>query len=74
MSTFNYDHELTFTTVFDSAVITNSEIQDKSQDFIDKVSQEFDKIMVILNIYTGVSVMSSFVEWETRRYKITVRK
>lgn len=74
MSTFNYDHELTFTTVFDSTVITNSEIQDKSTDFIDRVNQEFDKIMVILNIYPGVSVMSSFVEWETRRYKITVHK
>jgi hypothetical protein len=74
MSTFDYDHELTFTTVFDSAVITNSEIKDKSQDFIDKVNQEFNKIMVILNIYNGVNVMSSFVEWDIRRYKITVRK
>jgi hypothetical protein len=74
MSTFQFDHELTLTTVFDSSVITNSEIPDKDADFIAKVQAEFDKIMVILNLYAGVTVMSSFVEHNNRRYKITVYK
>jgi len=74
MSTFDYDHELTFNVVFDATVITNSEIQDKTQPFIDRVHEEFNKIMSILNIYPGVNVMSSFVEWETRRYKVTLHK
>jgi hypothetical protein len=74
MSTFDFDHELNFTTVFDSSVITNSEIQDKDADFISKAQAEFDKIMAILNLYAGVTVMSSFVEHNGRRYKITVRK
>jgi hypothetical protein len=74
MSTFNFDHELIFTTVFDSSVITNSEVQDKDAEFISKVQTEFDKIMGILNLYPGVTVMSSFVEHNGRHYKITVRK
>ena len=74
MSTFNFDHELIFNTVFDSAVITNSEIQDKDSGFIQRVQEEFDKINMILSLYPGVTVMSSFVEYSTRRYKITVHK
>ena len=74
MSTFDYSHELVFNTVFDSDVITKSEIQDKGNDFINKVHDEFNKIMTILNLYNGVKTMSCFVEWETKRYKVTVNK
>lgn len=74
MSTFDFNHELVFGPTFDSSVITNSEIQDKDSAFIDLVQAEFDKINNILSLYPGVTVMSSFVEYNTRRYKITVRK
>ena len=74
MSTFQSDHELIFQTVFDKTVITSSEIQDKDQAFIDLVHEEFNKIMTILNLYPGVTVMSSFVEHNSNRYKITVKK
>lgn len=74
MSTFDFDHELIFNAVFESSVITNSEIQDKDADFIQRVQEEFNKIDMILSLYPGVTVMSSFVEYNSRRYKITVHK
>ena len=74
MSTFDFDHELVFGPTFDSSVITNSEIQDKDSTFIDLVQGEFNKIDNILSLYPGVTVMSSFVEYNSRRYKVTVRK
>lgn len=74
MSTFDYSHELVFNTVFDSNIITDSEIQDKSIEFINKVHGEFEKIIAILNLYNGIKTLSSFVEWETKRYKVTVNK
>jgi hypothetical protein len=74
MSTFDYSHELVFNTVFDSNVITNSEIQDKSTDFISKVHDEFEKITTILNLHNGIKTLSSFVEWDTKRYKVTIHK
>lgn len=74
MSTFDFNHELIFNTVFDSSVITNSEIEDKDAGFIQRVQEEFDKINMILTLYAGVTVMSSFVDYNTRRYKITVNK
>lgn len=74
MSTFDFDHEVNFTTTFDASVITNSDLPDKDNEFISKVQAEFDKIMVILNLYAGVNVMSSFVEHNNKRYKITVNK
>jgi|694.fasta_scaffold00208_14 hypothetical protein len=74
MSTFEFNHELVFGPIFDSSVITNSEIEDKDSTFIDVVQAEFDKINNILSLYSGVTVMSSFVEHNSRRYKVTVRK
>jgi hypothetical protein len=74
MSKFDYSHELVFNTVFNSNVITESEIQDKSSDFISKVHEEFEKIMSILNLHNGIKTLSSFVEWETKRYKVTINK
>lgn len=74
MSTFDYSHELVFNTVFDSNVITGSEIQDKSSEFISRVQDEFEKIIVVLNLHNGITTLSSFVEWETKRYKVTVNK
>ena len=74
MSTFNFNHELVFGPAFDSSVITNSEIEDKDATFIDLVQQEFNKIFTILTLYPGITVMSSFVEYNSRRYKVTVHK
>ena len=74
MSTFEFDHELTFTTTFDASIITNSEISDKDSDFQARVEEEFNKINGILNLYPGVSVLSSFVLYNSKNYKITVKK
>lgn len=74
MSTFNFNHELIFGSTFDSSIITNSKIQDKDSKFIDIVQEEFTKIDNILSLHPGITVMSSFVEYNSRRYKVTVRK
>lgn len=74
MSTFDFNHELVFGPTFDPSVITNSEIEDKDSTFIGLVQEEFNKIINILSLYSGVTVMSSFVEHNSRRYKVTVRK
>jgi hypothetical protein len=74
MSTFDFDHELVFGATFDSSIITNSEVPDKDTAFIDVVQAEFSKIDNILNMYPGVTIMSSFVSYNSRRYKITVKK
>jgi hypothetical protein len=74
MSTFEFDHELTFTTTFDASVITNSQVPDKDVDFQSLVEEEFNKINGILSIYQGVKVLSSFVLYNSKNYKITVAK
>jgi len=74
MSTFDFNHELVFGPIFDASVITNSEIEDKDSTFIDLVQAEFDKINNVLSLYSGVTVMSSFVEYNSRRYKVTLHK
>ena len=74
MSTFEFDHELTFTTTFDASVITNSQVPDKDVDFQSLVEEEFNKINGILSIYQGVKVLSSFVLYNSKNYKITVVK
>ena len=74
MSTFEFDHELTFTTTFDASVITNSQVPDKDADFQSRVEEEFNKINGILTIYPGVRVLSSFVLYNSKNYKITLAK
>jgi hypothetical protein len=74
MSTFEFDHELTFTTTFDASVITNSQVPDKDSDFQALVEEEFNKINGILTLHPGVTVLSSFVSYNSKHYKITVRK
>jgi hypothetical protein len=75
MSTFEFDHELTFTTIFDASVITNSQIPDKdAADFQAQVQEEVNKINSILTIHQGVTVLSSFVLYNSKHYKITVKK
>jgi len=74
MSTFEFDHELTFTTIFDASVITNSQVPDKDVDFQSLVEEEFNKINGILTIYPGVKVLSSFVLYKSKNYKITLVK
>jgi len=74
MSTFEFDHELTFSTTFDVSVITNSQIPDKDADFQSRVEEEFNKINGVLALYQGVTVLSSFVLYNSKNYKITVAK
>lgn len=75
MSTFDFDHELIFSTTFDVSIISKSEIaeRDDSQ-FIQLVQDEFNKIMNILTLYQGIPAMSSQVKYNTLVFKITVRK
>lgn len=75
MSTFDFDHELVFSTSFDVSVISESEIAERDDpEFIKIVQEEFDKIMNILTLYPGVPAMSSQVKYNTLVFKITVRK
>ena len=74
MSTFEFDHELIFTTTFDASVITNSQVPDKDAGFQSLVEAEFNKINGILTIYPGVTTLSSFVLYNSKNYKITLAK
>lgn len=72
---FDFDSELIFTNNYDLNVILNSDIQDKSNtDFQNSIQNEVDKILNVLSIYNGITTMSSFVEFNNKKYKMTVLK
>ena len=75
MSVFDFDYEFIFSMSFDSTIISNSQAQDSSDPvFVQRVQDEFDKIIIILNLYPGVPSMSSQVRYNEHTYKITVKK
>lgn len=69
---YNYDFELTFTQNYDSNVISNSSIPDKDSAFQNTVKETINSILNIFDIYAGVNKMSSFVDYNQRKYKITL--
>ena len=69
---FEFDYELQFTNAFDQSVIDSSNVPDKSGDFTVAIQAEVDKITNILKLYPGVNTMSTFTNYNSQVYKITV--
>jgi hypothetical protein len=69
---YNYDFELTFIQNYDSNVISNASIPDKDSAFQNTVRETINSILNIFDIYAGVNKMSSFVDHNQSKYKITL--
>lgn len=72
MSNLDFDFELIFTTQFDADVILNSDVPDKSQEFQDTIQQNVNSIKNILTLYPGINTMTTFTDYQDKKYKITV--
>ena len=71
MSSFDFDYEIKFTGAFDSSLIN---VPEKDDTLVQLVSFESDQLLNVLNLYPGVKIMSTFVEYNSKRYKITFEK
>lgn len=71
MSSFNFDYEIKFTSVFDASII---DVPDKDDVLVALVEAECAKLLSVMNLYPGVNVMSTFVEYKSKNYKITLEK
>lgn len=71
MSQFDFVYEFYFINEFDANIILQSDAPDKSQEFQDLINSEVQKIDNVLNIHSGVHKLSTFIEYNSIRYKIT---
>ena len=71
---YNYDFELTFVQNYDSNIILNASIPDKDIDFQNIVKNTIESILNIFTLYQGVHKMSSFIEYNQTKYKITLTR
>lgn len=69
---YQYDFELTFVKDYDANVILNAEIPDKDEGFQAAVKGAVESIINVFNIYAGVHKMSSFIDYNGHKYKITL--
>lgn len=74
MSQFDFDHELYFINDFNADIILQSDVPDKSQTFQDLIRDEIQKIKSVLQLHGGVHKLSTFVEYDSLRYKTTLEK
>ena len=73
--TYDSDFELIFINNYDENVIAKSVVPDKGQvAFKNAIVESISKTNVVLSIYKGVAVMSSFVDYNNNRYKVTVKR
>lgn len=71
MSSFNFDYEIKFKNVFDASVIN---VPGKDNVLVAQVEAECAKLLSVMSLYPGVNVMSTFVEHNSKHYKITLEK
>jgi hypothetical protein len=71
MSSFDFDYEIKFTGAFDASIIT---VPEKDDILVGLIEQECTKLLSVLNLYAGVKVMSTFVDYQSKKYKITLEK
>lgn len=72
---FEYDYELSFTNNFDLDVIEYSVLEDKNNnDFIDLIKGTVDNILSILSLQPGITSMSTFVDFNNKKYKVALNK
>ena len=74
MSQFDFDYELIFTNDFDSNIISQSDVPDKSHSFQNAVNDEIQKIKTVLGLHGGVHKLSTFLDYDSLKYKITLEK
>lgn len=69
-----YDHELTFTDIFDETIYANCPASSNDTDGSLKaaVQDAVSKLQIVLSAQTGIRVISSFVDGSNVRLKITV--
>ena len=71
MSSFDFDYEITFTGSFNASLIT---VPEKDDTLVALIEQECNKLLTVLNLYSGVKVMTTFVNYQSKKYKITLQK
>lgn len=71
MSSFDFDYEIKFTSAFDASLIT---VPEKDDTLVGLIEAECNKLLSVLNLYSGVKVMSTFVDYQSKKYKITLEK
>lgn len=71
---FEHDFELRFIGDFDASVISNASIPNKDSDFQNAIKDAINNIKNVLNIYVGVSEMSTIVQYNQYKYKIILSR
>jgi len=71
MSSFDFDYEIKFINVFDASLVT---VPEKDDTLVEMIRTECLKLLTIMNLYAGVKVMSTFVDYQAKKYKITLEK
>ena len=71
MSSFNFDYEIKFKSVFDESVIN---VPGKDNVLVALIEGECTKLLSVMSLYPGVNVMSTFLEYNSNHYKITLEK
>jgi len=71
MSSFNFDYEIKFTNAFDASLIT---VPEKDDTLVALIEAECAKLLIVLNLHPGVKDMTTFVDYQSKKYKITLEK
>ena len=71
MSSFNFDYEIKFINVFDAALIN---VPDKNDTLISLIQAEFNKLSSVMSLHAGITLMTTFLEYNSKNYKITLEK
>ena len=73
--TFDHDFEVEFKSAFSPNVITNAGIpNDDDVNFLNEVETLVNNMQSVLQIQPGVHVISSYLDFNYVRYKITLRR
>ena len=68
----NFEHEYIFINNFDLDVFNNGPIS--NNDFLEQLQQRTTLICDILSYNNGIPSFSSFIEYDSKTYKITVNR
>lgn len=71
MSSFNFDYEIKFTNVFDASLIN---VPDKNDTLVSLIQAEFNKLSSVMSLHSGINLMTTFLEYNSKNYKITFEK
>ena len=70
---FEFQYALDFVNDFDAAVLSNSSIPEKGDAvFQQQVQDVVGNVKLILGLHPGVTTMSTYLEYNGSRYRITL--